>query len=151
MSVSVASVMRYCRNYFESGYIDGTFRITGNALTDVGDGVNWVYISGSMMHDGAWRICNGYLTGRDISGLSDEEFSGRVWLLAPPTDFLELCKAISEYEERNPLGSLMSETFGEYSYTRSTYARGNTSGRIDWQNIFDLQIAPYVHMYTEVR
>ncbi len=68
MTASVGSVMRYCRNYFEKGYIDGTFRITGNALSDVGDGVHWVYISGSMMHDGVWQICNGYLTGRSIDG-----------------------------------------------------------------------------------
>lgn len=147
MAVSVGSVMRYCRNYFEVGYVDGTFRITGNALHGAGDGVHWVYISGSIMHDGVWEICNGYLTGRSVEGLENEEFTGRVWLLAPTVEFLDLCKTIREYEEKNPIGAFLSEAFGEYSYTR----RAGINGRTDWQSIFAAQIAPYVRMYTEVR
>ena len=149
MAVSVGSVMRYCRNYFEKGYIDGLFRITGNALRDVGDGVHWVYISGSMMHDGVWEICNGYLTGKSVEGLENEEFEGRVWLLAPPADFLETCKTIAAYEEKNPVGALQSETFGEYSYTRQSLS--GTSGLTGWQAAFRGQLAPYVRMFTEVR
>lgn len=147
MTASVGSVMRYCRNYFEVGYVDGTFRITGNALHGAGDGVHWVYISGSIMHDGVWEICNGYLTGRSVDGLEDEEFNGRVWLLAPTMEFIDLCKAIKEYEEKNPLGSFASESFGEYRYTR----RFAADGRTDWQSTFAAQIAPYVRMYTGVR
>lgn len=148
MTVSVGSVMRYCRNYFEKGYIDGTFRITGNALADVGDGVHWVYISGSMMHDGVWQICNGYLTGRNIEGLEDEEFDGRVWLLAPPIDFLEMVKAMREYEEKNPVSALSSETFGGYS---RTWATGGKPSAMSGLSVFRDQIAPYIRMYTEVR
>lgn len=147
MTASVGSVMRYCRNYFEVGYVDGTFRITGNALHGAGDGVHWVYISGSIMHDGVWEICNGYLTGRSVDGLDDEEFDGRVWLLAPTMEFIDLCKEIQEYEKKNPLGSFASESFGEYRYTR----RFAADGRTDWQSTFAAQIAPYVRMYTEVR
>lgn len=147
MTASVGSVMRYCRNYFEVGYVDGTFRITGNALHGAGDGVHWVYISGSIMHDGVWEICNGYLTGRSVDGLEDEEFDGRVWLLAPTMEFIDLCKWIQEYEKKNPLGSFASESFGEYRYTR----RFAADGRTDWQSTFAAQIAPYVRMYTEVR
>lgn len=147
MTASVGSVMRYCRNYFEVGYVDGTFRITGNALHGAGDGVHWVYISGSIMHDGVWEICNGYLTGRSVDGLENEEFDGRVWLLAPTVEFIDLCKAIKEYEEKNPLGAFASESFGVYSYTR----RAAANGKSDWQSTFAAQIAPYVRMYTEVR
>ena len=147
MTASVGSVMRYCRNYFEVGYVDGTFRITGNALHGAGDGVHWVYISGSIMHDGVWEICYGYLTGRSVDGLEDEEFDGRVWLLAPTMEFIDLCKGIQEYEKKNPLGSFASESFGEYRYTR----RFAADGRTDWQSTFAAQIAPYVRMYTEVR
>lgn len=147
MTASVGSVMRYCRNYFEVGYVDGTFRITGNALHGAGDGVHWVHISGSIMHDGVWEICNGYLTGRSVEGLEDEEFDGRVWLLAPTMEFIDLCKEIQEYEKKNPLGSFASESFGEYRYTR----RFAADGKNDWQTTFAAQIAPYVRMYTEVR
>ena len=148
MTASVESVMRYCRNYFEVGYVDGTFRITGNALSDVGDGVHWVYISGSMMHDGVWQICNGYLTGRSIEGLEDEEFDGRVWLLAPPVDFLEMVKAMREYEEKNPISALSSETFGGYS---RTWAMGGKPSDRSAMTVFRDSLTPYIRMYTEVK
>lgn len=146
MAVSVAAVMRQCRNYFETGYMDGTFRITGNALQGV-VGARWVYISGSTLHDGVWELADGYLTGRDVAGLEDEEFVGRVWLLSPPPEFLALCKTIREYEEKNPVGALAQERFGEYSYMRNMSV-GQGAG---WESMFSAALAPYRHMYTEVR
>lgn len=148
MLQTVAALMRYCRNFFEVGYIDGTFRITGNALSDVGDGVHWVYISGSMMHDGVWEICNGYLTGRSVEGLENEEFDGRVWLLAPPIDFLETVKMMREYEEKNPVSALASETFGGYS---RTWATGGKPSDRSAMAVFRDSIAPYIRMFTEVK
>lgn len=145
MAVSVAAVMRQCRNYFESGYIDGTFRIAGNALQGM-DGARWVYISGSNLHDGVWELADGYLTGRDVCGLDDEVFTGRVWFLSPPPEFLDLCKTIREYEEKNPVGALVQERFGEYSYMRNMRA-GQSSG---WESMFAAALAPYRRMYTEV-
>jgi hypothetical protein len=146
MSVSVAAVMRHCRNYFETGYLDGTFRITGNALSADTGGVHFVYISGSLMHDGVWEMCDGYLTGRSVEGMHDEEFTGRVWLLAPPVDFLELCKIISDYEEKNPVTALSSESFGGYSRTWNAEQIGK-----GWSVAFNASLIPYRHMFTEVQ
>lgn len=148
MAVSVGSVMRYCRNYFDRGYIEGTFRITGNALPDVGADVHWVYISGSMMHDGVWEICNGYLTGHSVEGLENEEFEGRVWLLAPPVDFLETVKQMQEYEEKNPVSALASETFGGYS---RTWATGGKVSERSATAVYRDSLAPYIRMFTEVK
>lgn len=147
MSVSVAAVMRQCRNYFETGYIDGTFRITGNALSGA-EGAHWVYISGSAFHNGVWEVCDGYLTGRSVEGLHDEEFEGRVWFLDPPEEFLELCKTIKTYEEKNPVGAFVQERFGEYSYTR---ANSGTAADMGWQKAFSVELAAYRRMFTEVR
>ena len=146
MSVSVAAVMRQCRNYFETGYIDGTFRITGNALSGA-EGAHWVYISGSAYHNGVWEVCDGYLTGCSVDGLHDEEFEGRVWFLDPPEEFLELCKTIKAYEEKNPVGAFVQERFGEYSYTR---ANSGTVADMGWQNAFSAELAAYRRMFTEV-
>ena len=147
MAVSIAAVMRHCRNFFEVGYLDGTFRITGNALPDAKD-AHYVYISGSMYHDGVWELCNGYLTGKSIEGLEDEEFDGRVWLLAPPIDFLETVKAMREYEEKNPVSALASETFGGYS---RTWATGGKPSDRSAMAVFRDSIAPYIRMFTEVK
>lgn len=146
MSVSVAAVMRQCRNYFEVGYIDGTFRITGNALSGA-EGAHWVYISGSAFHNGVWEVCDGYLTGRSVEGLHDEEFEGRVWFLDPPEEFMELCKTIKTYEEKNPVGAFVQERFGEYSNTR---ANSGTVADMGWQNAFSAELAAYRRMFTEV-
>ena len=147
MAVSIAAVMRHCRNFFEVGYLDGTFRITGNALPDAKD-AHYVYISGSMYHDGVWEICNGYLTGKSIEGLEDEEFDGRVWLLAPPVDFLETVKRMQEYEEKNPVSALASETFGGYS---RTWATGGKPSDRSAMAVFRDSLTPYIRMYTEVK
>ena len=146
MAVSVAAVMRQCRNYFEVGYIDGTFRITGNALSGA-DGAHWVCISGSAYHNGVWEVCGGYLTGRSVEGLHDEEFEGRIWYLDPPEEFLELCKTIKTYEEKNPVGAFVQERFGEYSYVR-----GYSGGAADmgWQKVFAVELTEYRRMFTEV-
>lgn len=146
MAVSVAAVMRQCRNYFETGYIDGTFRITGNALSGA-VGAHWVYISGSTYHNGVWEVCGGYLTGRSVEGLHDEEFEGRVWFLDPPEEFLELCKTIKAYEEKNPVGALVQERFGEYSYMRGW---SGTTRDASWQVAFGPALGPYRRMFSEV-
>lgn len=146
MAVSVAAVMRQCRNYFETGYIDGTFRITGNALSGA-DGARWVYISGSECHNGVWEVYNGYLTGRSVAGLHDEEFEGRIWFLDPPPEFLALCETIKTYEEKNPVGAFAQERFGEYSYMRNMRSGADTG----WAASFRNELAQYRRMFTEVR
>ena len=145
MAVSVAAVMRQCRNFFQTGYVDGTFSITGNRLPV--DDAPWVYVSGSAYHDGVWKLADGYLTGRDVDGLPDETFTGRVWILNPPADFLDLCAEIVDYEKKNPLGAYVSESFGAYSYTRNYRAGMDQS----WAAMFSAQLAPYRKMYTEVQ
>lgn len=145
MLTTVAALMRQCRNYFETGYIDGTFRIARNALEGISGG-HYVYISGSMYHNGVWEMCDGYLTGRDVGGLHDEEFDGRVWLLSPPPDFLDLCKAVEDYETKNPMSAVIRETFGNYSREWA----GEMMGK-DGAAVFLNRLTPYRRMFTEVR
>lgn len=146
MAVSVADVMRQCRNYFASGWVDGTFSISGNALPEFEDG--YIFISGSRHHDGVWFVTGGYLTGRDVDGMPDEDFTGRVWLLSPTGDFLALCREIAGYDEKNPVGAYQSESFGGYSYTRG--GTGAASGNYSWQAAYYDALTPYRRMFTEV-
>lgn len=145
MLQTVSALMCQCRNYFETGYIDGTFRIAGNVLEDV-SGAHFVYISGSLYHDGVWEMCDGYLTGRDVSGLHDEEFVGRVWFLNPPPDFLAICKSVKTYEEKNPMSAVIRETFGGYSREWANEMMGKSGAEV-----FANRLIPYRKMFTEVR
>lgn len=145
MLETVAALMRQCRNYFETGYIDGTFRISGNVLEGVSD-AHYVYISGSLYHNGVWELCDSYLTGRSVEGLHDEEFDGRVWLLSPPPDFMHLCKGIVEYEAKNPMSPVIRETFGGYSREWANEMMGK-----DGAAVYANRLAAYRKMFTEVR
>lgn len=145
MLQTVAALMRQCRNYFEDAYLDGTFRITGNVLEGVSD-AHYVYISGSLYHNGVWEIVDGFLTGRTVEGLHDEEFDGRVWFLNPPPDFLDLCMAVKTYEEKNPMSAVIRESFGHYSRDWAEEMMGKSGAQV-----FADRLAPFRKMFTEVR
>lgn len=141
MAATIGSVMRHCRNYFEAGSYDGTITIKGGDLTSIAlPGGRYIAIHGSAYNDGV------HLLGDEKDVLKDEVFTGRVWLLAPPASFLALCDEISEYDEKNPSGSMRSETFGEYSYTRS----GSENGDFGWKTAFSSQLADYQRLTSEV-
>ena len=144
MLQTVAALMQQCRNYFEDGYLDGTFRITGNVLEGAPD-VRYVCISGSRYHDGVWELADGSLTGRDVAGLKDEEFTGRVWELSPPLGFLDLCQAIETYEAKNPVSAVIRETFGGYSREWAEKLMGRSGASV----FFD-RVREYQRMFTEV-
>lgn len=135
MSVSVAAVMRQVRHFFERECFQGQFAIAGGALVPAPD-APYLAISGSASCDGVWKA--GELPERY------EVFEGKVWGLYPPKDFLDLCQQISEFDDRNPLGALRSESFGAYSYDRFGSAGSG------WENAFARQLAPYRRMFTEV-
>jgi hypothetical protein len=76
----------------------------------------------------------------------NEEFDGRVWLLKPPADFLDLCAEISAYDDKNPAGAYAQESFGGYSYSRR-----NAGGSTAWQDVFAGRLASYRgKMFSEV-
>lgn len=138
MAVSIAAVMRFVNNYFERAYIDGTFTISGGVLSPA-PAAPYVAIEGSAWHGGVYRL-------DQLREHPEETFTGRVWALHPPDDFVQLCEEIAAYDEKNPAGALQSETFGEYSYTRAV---GQT-GVIGWQTAFAQRLIPYRRMFTEV-
>ena len=144
MAISVAAVMRQIHNFFVGGYRFGAFTITGGALSPA-PSCGYVYIQGSKRHDGVWEI-SGDMLGDLPDGLPDETFTGRVYELNPPGDFLALCGEISRYDDAHPVGEMQSESFGDYSYTRAT-AQGGTQG---WQTAFRQRLDAYRRMYAEV-
>ena len=143
MAVALAAVMRQIRNYFNRGDrpYSGEVTITGNVLLPA-QAAPYVAIHGSAWHDGVYAVIGGAL--QDVpDGLPDETFTGLVWHLYPPADFLDLCKQISAYDDKHPTGAYASETFGDYSYSRS-------GGAQPWQQAYAAQLNAYRRMFTEV-
>lgn len=114
-----------CRNWFTRGIIRGRFTVQNGVLSPL-DGVEtgtWIRVVGSLHDDGVWQY-----PGRD---LTDEEFSGAVWVLAIPPDFAALLDDINAWEAANAdavknataevlSGPYTSESFGGYTYQKKT-------------------------------
>lgn len=140
MAVTIGSVMRHCRNYFERGYFDGEITIENGAVTSLAlaDG-RYIAISGSAYNDGVYRL------GADA--MTDETFTGRVWLLSPPTSFVALAQEISAWDAQNTSGAYTSENFGNYSYTKASDGAG---GVATWQSVFAARLRAYQLLTSEV-
>lgn len=137
---TVAAAMRLCRNYFNTQPVAGTFTLSGGVITPTID-AEWLYISGSKKNDG---VCHYTLEG---TALKDETFTGRIYELRPPRDFLDLCAEIAAYSEGNSPGGVISENFGQYSYNKGS---GRTGGPVAWQEAYSASLLPYRKMFLEV-
>lgn len=140
MAVSMGSVMRHCRNYFETGSYDGEITIEGGHLiTPALAHGRYIAIRGSAYNDGVHQVGD---------ELTDEAFTGRVWVLSPPAAFVALVEEISAYDDKNPVGALQSESFGSYSYSRGI--AGNVTGAAGWQGAFAGRLNDYQRLMSEV-
>lgn len=114
-----------CRNYFLGTVIQGQFTIDRGVLRPVPtvpDGA-YIRIVGSVFNDGVWQV--------PAAGLTDETFSGAVWLMHVPPDFVTLLNDINAWEAANSeavrnataevlSGPYTSESYGGYTYTKKT-------------------------------
>lgn len=143
MAVTLEMVMRECNNFWEKCKYKGLVRIAnGRIVPDVGS--PYVFISGSASMDGVHSLFDGFLDGveKDFT----DEFDGTLWYLYPPNSFISIVKAAMEYDEKNPAGSYISESFGHYSYSRAS----GSNGVVTWQAAFADRLRPFRRMYTEV-
>lgn len=145
MSVSVETVMRYINNFFEVCEYHGEFAIEDHKLQlpDEMPTGTFIAVKGSLFNDGVHRL---ELTHRFNT---DETFNGVVYVLHPPESFLAICSEIAEYDEKNPTGSFVSESFGGYSYSRGS-GSAETGTASTWQQAYTVALRPYRRMYTEV-
>lgn len=141
MKDTIGMVMRACRHYFPADWMDGEWSVKGGMLTpEVPDGL--IAVTGSMQHNGVWSVAGGKMETE-----TDERWKGRIWLLAPPGDFLALCEEIEDWREKHPVQALKSERFGEYG---CEFASGKDGMPLGWQEVFAAKLQPYRRMYAEV-
>ncbi|MGN1019812.1 MAG: hypothetical protein ACI4O7_05520 [Aristaeellaceae bacterium] len=144
MTVTIPDIMREIRNCFPAAVLDGPWTISGGVLSPAGGlpDSGWIALEGFDGLNGVHHLEE----GRTLPGAPDGSWTGRVWLLAPPEDFLRLCRQIADWAQRQLDPSVLSESFGAYSRTSLT-----VSGRpLGWQEIFADALRPYRRMFTEV-
>ena len=132
-------VLMNIRRWFpvEGGIHSGTFTIKdgGIALPFLADG-QYFRICGSVFNDGLHQY--------NVLDLIDETFTGTIWALAIPKAVIELADEIGKWQEKNGEAAsspFSSESFGGYSYSKSTDAE--TGGAVTWQSAFKQQLSAW--------
>lgn len=132
-------VLMNIRRWFpvEGGIHSGTFTIKDGGITlpFLADG-QYFRICGSVFNDGLHQY--------NVLDLTDETFTGTIWALAIPKAVIELADEIGKWQEKNGEAAsspFSSESFGGYSYSKSTDAE--TGGAVTWQSAFKQQLSAW--------
>lgn len=124
------------KNYFQKDIRQGTFVISGGMIEPLEflQENQYFRIVGSTFNDGVYQY--------PASNLTDEIFSGAVWAMGPPPAFIALTAEIEEWTKSDAAkpSPYSSESFGGYSYTRATNAKGNA---VTWQDVFATRLNQY--------
>lgn len=154
--ISMTVICAEIRNYFlkdkanpRSCIFEGEYTISNGVITpsDFLKEGQYFRICGSDLNEGVY--CNDE-TGRN--SLVDETFTGSIWAMSVPKDFIALCEQISEWAELNQapnsanLSALTSESFGGYSYTKggSSGSKSGVEGAAKtWQTVFYDALSTY--------
>ena len=132
-------VLMNIRRWFpvKGGIYSGTFTIKDGGITlpFLADG-QYFRICGSVFNDGLHQY--------NVLDLVDETFTGTIWALAIPKAVVDLADEIQKWQEKNGEASVspyQSESFGGYSYSKSTDAE--TGGAVTWQSAFKQQLSAW--------
>ena len=129
----------YDRKFGKFKIVGGTLRFFNGEVLDLKDN-QYFRIVGSIFNDGVWMY---HADG--IEGLTDEEeFSGAVWFMAVPKDFLNLISDIEDWVanygaiDGAAYSPFTSESFGGYSYSKASAGGSDGSGgtSVTWRNAF---------------
>ena len=124
-----------CRNYFIKDIHFGTFKIESGAIEplDFLQEGQYFRIVGSVLNDGVYQYPS--------SDLVDETFDGAVWAMSVSPSFIALSAEIKDWQDKDGKPSAYtSESFGGYSYTKATNAKGQVA---TWKEVFAPQLNQY--------
>ena len=124
-----------CRNYFVKTIRFGTFKIEDGAIEplDFLQEGQYFRIVGSVLNDGVYQY--------QTSELTDEVFDGAIWAMSVPPSFIALASDIKTWQDKDGKPSAYtSESFGGYSYTKATNAKGQVA---TWKEVFASQLNQY--------
>lgn len=131
-------LMRECKNWFvvPGGVHLGLFSIAKGHISlpflKVGQ---YFWIAGSVFNDGLYQY------GSCV--LQDEEFTGAVWALAVPAEFVKLAEDVQAWREANEKAAqspFQSESFGGYSYTKASGNTAQGGSALSWQSVFSARL-----------
>lgn len=142
----LTEVCGYLNNYFDVKRYFGFIEIRGGA----------VYCDGNQIPIAAGQyfalfrknfVLGVYKYGEDT--LIDKEFDGAVWMMDLPQAFMSLVDEIAAWQSKYggidsaAMSPFNSESFGGYSYTKSSSTDNNKKGVMTWQDTYRSRLAQY--------
>lgn len=137
MIITVPDVMRHVRNYFPAEQVCTRWTLADGMLQPASHFYpgEWIAISEGPAR-GVWQLDeNGA-----IPGAGSAEWTGCICRLSPPAGFLRLCAEITDWTEKHPYPTTVSEHLGDVSRSPNC---------ADWTKVFASALAPYRRMYPE--
>jgi len=134
------------KNWFEQSKIIGDIEVKDGAVLINGEPITiqigqYFRIVGSVFNDGIYKY-----TEEPITDLTDEVYHGGVWLLAIPKEIISLSDDIDAWKAKYmsadsvAMSPYNSESFGSYSYSKSTGGDSAGGGGTSWQSTFASQL-----------
>lgn len=154
--VNMTVICADIKNYFLKDKVRPETCIYGNEYTIS----NGEITPSDFLKEGQYfRICGSDLnegvylnTAKGREKLRDETFSGTIWAMSVPQDFVDLCQQIVDWATINEaptsanLSTFTSENFVNYSYNKGS-GGGSKSGvsgaALTWQTKFYDELTPY--------
>ena len=141
-------IMRDVKNYFVGNIIAGIFEIRKGAIDldkELLKGYKFVIIQADEKYGGLYSLSDRGSLLKDGKRVRDGRFTGTLYLLDPPEDFLSLADEIKEYRKNNPQTGIVSESFGGYSY--SLHSGGAANAPSGWREVFRSRLNKYRKMF----
>lgn len=120
------------RNWFETDRISGTYTVENGSITlSFLQNGQFFRVVGSVFNDGVHQYPD--------YAMADETFDGSIWPMSVPPALICLGEEIKAWQEKNgdiAASPYTSESFGGYSYSKSTSGSATGAGVVTWQSVF---------------
>lgn len=120
------------RNWFETDRISGTYTVENGSITlSFLQNGQFFRVVGSVFNDGVHQYPD--------YAMADETFDGSIWPMSVPPALICLGEEIKAWQEKNgdiAASPYTSESFGGYSYSKSTSGSATGAGMVTWQSVF---------------
>lgn len=120
------------RNWFETDRISGTYTVENGSITlPFLQNGQFFRVVGSVFNDGVHQYPD--------YAMADETFDGSIWPMSVPPALICLGEEIKAWQEKNgdiAASPYTSESFGGYSYSKSTSGSATGTGMVTWQSVF---------------
>lgn len=140
----ISEVCAHIHNYFETDDITGQRLIYSGTYTIENGSIDLPFLEDGQYFRVFGSKKNNGVHQYPATDLQDETFTGVIWEMRPPQEFLEIVESIEDWMDkygdvmRNPYQS--EDMIGVYRYTKMTSGKVTGDYIATWQNVYKDQL-----------